>query len=286
MSRSSLEVMILLSGNRHSQIILVLALVAAAAACTGGESRAADRARAEKSAAGVALIDAPSAPYRAIDVTLSGSVRGAVELDGDPPADTVVRPTSDQRACGDSFLDETIDRDGAHLASVIVWIANIRAGKRTPLERRFEITNDQCRLVPRVQAAFAGGTLNVRSNDAALHRTRFVHVGRRDTLAVIGESDEGQVVPDEQVLVAPGQIEVRCDLHPWTRGWIAVFDHPYYATTGRDGAFSLDSLPPGRYEIVAWHERFGAVRDSVTVAAGAVTPVKLVFRARDAAPVK
>jgi hypothetical protein len=49
-------------------------------------------------------------------------------------------------------------------------------------------------------------------------------------------------------------IRVRCDIHSWEEATIAVFDHPWFAVTSSDGSFEISGLPPGRYEIVAWHE--------------------------------
>ena len=129
--------------------------------------------------------------------------------------------------------------------------------------------------MPRVQAAITGGTLDVRNGDALTHRTRFVRAGSGETLDIVPETEAGEVVPARAVLVEPGLVEVRCDAHAWMRGWIAVFAHPYYATTDLSGAFAIDSVPPGRYGIAVWHERFGTQRDSVTVVAGRDTRAAL-----------
>jgi hypothetical protein len=64
----------------------------------------------------------------------------------------------------------------------------------------------------------------------------------------------GQVVASERLAKEPGIVEVRCTQHPWTHGYIAVFDHPYFAVTDDDGSFKMDSLPPGTYKMMVWHE--------------------------------
>lgn len=246
-------------------------------ACAPGDERSSDTSRDNGEALAATLRRAPQGPAYTTTTPLdsAGQVRGVVQLDGPPPADSVIRPTSDQIVCGMELTRRGIERRGAQAAGVIVWIDGIRSGKPMPLERRFEITNDRCLLVPEVQTAVVGGTLNVRSLDRVEHRTRIVHRDGSELLATIRETDEGQVVPNERVLARPGILELSCEVHGWTHGWIAVFDHPYFATSGGDGAFAMDSVPPGRYRIRAWHPRLGRVEDSVTVAAGQVTQVTL-----------
>jgi carboxypeptidase family protein len=61
-------------------------------------------------------------------------------------------------------------------------------------------------------------------------------------------------------------IPVRCDLHPWMQAWVGVLAHPYFAVTGADGRFTLSDVPPGRYTVAVWHERFGTRETTVTLA--------------------
>jgi hypothetical protein len=48
-----------------------------------------------------------------------------------------------------------------------------------------------------------------------------------------------------------------CAIHPWMRGWLRVFDHPYYAITDADGRFEIRSAPAGRWRLKVWHEENG-----------------------------
>ena len=232
---------------------------------------------------GTIAISAPGAqPYEERELTAMGRLRGTVLIDGRAPPDTMIRPASDQAVCGSAFQDQTMAVQGPRLGGVIVWLEDVRNGKRLPLDRRFEVTNERCRIVPRTQAVIAGGTLNVRSLDPVAHRTRVLHRESGETAALVSQHDVGQVVPVEDALAKPGLLEVRCDLHPWTRAWIAVFDHPYFTVSLRDGGFAMDSVPPGNYRIVAWHERFGRVEESVSIADGQTGTVTL--RVRGAEP--
>ena len=41
---------------------------------------------------------------------------------------------------------------------------------------------------------------------------------------------------------------------------IFVVPHPYYAVTDESGKFELTDVPPGEYELVAWHEGWTLLR--------------------------
>jgi Polysaccharide lyase family 4, domain II len=217
-------------------------------------------------------------PYTARPLDAFGALAGSVEIDGLPPADTVIQPPPDQLECG-AFTRRGIERNGNRAVGVVVWIDGLRSGKALPIDRRFEIVNDRCLLVPEVQTSIAGGTLNVRNVDATEHHTRITRRDGGDVLATIRETDEGQVVPNERVLSKAGVLHLTCDLHAWTHAWIAVFDHPYFATTGVYGSFTIDSVPPGRYQLHAWHPRLGMIADSVTVVAGQTSSIALRAKA-------
>ena len=248
------------------------------------DERASPKRRASSAAPTEALAATPgfsrqAAPYTARALDVIGRVTGSVEIEGNVPPDSVVQPSSDQTVCGTSFTRRSVERRGNQAVGVIVWIDGLRSGKPLPLDRRFEIANERCLLVPELQPAIAGGTLNVRNVDAVEHRTRITRRDGGELLATIRETDEGQVVPNEHVLAKPGVLELSCVAHPWTHGWITVFDHPYFTTTGTDGSFVIDSIPPGRYQLHAWHPRLGAMEESVTIEAGKATAMTLRARA-------
>jgi hypothetical protein len=198
----------------------------------------------------------------------AGRVVGTITVEGDAPRDTVVKPDSNRLVCGASFTDRTVRRSGSGLGDVVVWLADVKTGKALPLGRRFDVGTDRCQILPRVQAAVTGGTLNVSSSDALVHETRFTQQGSGDTLGTVSESERGSVVPVRRPLAKAGLVRLTNPGYPWARAWVAVFDHPYFAVTGPDGRFTLDSVPPGTYTLRAWHDRFGVTEQKVTVGAG------------------
>jgi hypothetical protein len=76
---------------------------------------------------------------------------------------------------------------------------------------------------------------------------------------------------------APGLLKLACDTHAWMRGYIHVFDHPFFATTDERGEFSIPDLPPGRYVVKAWHEQAGILTREIAVSEDGDTRVDFDF---------
>jgi hypothetical protein len=228
-----------------------------------------------------AVIAAASTPYKVAPVAGGGTITGTVDFDGTPPVSQVVRPSVDANVCGNSIVARNFTLSGTRVAGAVVWLTDIRSGKAFPLERRVELTNDNCTFDPYIQAMTTSGTVNVSNDDRALHTNKFINVGSGQVVGVAPFNDDGEVVPVDRFKEAM-EVEVICEQHPWSHAWIAVLDHPYFAQTAANGTFAIGDVPAGRYHVRAWHPALGVVDDSVTVAAGQA--VNIGFRIRQAAP--
>jgi hypothetical protein len=53
--------------------------------------------------------------------------------------------------------------------------------------------------------------------------------------------------------------------------------NPYFAVTGPDGGFSITDLPPGTYDVVAWHPHMAIRSKRVTVPADGQADLSFEF---------
>ena len=62
-----------------------------------------------------------------------------------------------------------------------------------------------------------------------------------------------------------GILKLVCDTHAWMLGFVHIFDHPFFAATDVNGAFSIPNVPAGTYTVKAWHEDAGVRSQEVIV---------------------
>jgi plastocyanin len=240
--------------RRASALLLACAFVACSKSSPGtaATGERPDRAgKADDSAAG--SLDLGGGSYKVEPLSAVGSVSGTITLKGEPPVDsTQLEP--DDPACGSPSEDavETTAKGG--LSNAVVWVADAKAGKALPNDKRIELASAHCAVDPRVQGAVTGSTVNVFNDDRVDHKLVFLRAGTHDTITKMPFYEDGEVVASEVLAKKPGIVEVRCAIHPNMRGYLAVFDHPYFAVTEHDGTFKIDSLPPGTYTMMVWHE--------------------------------
>ena len=120
-----------------------------------------------------------------------------------------------------------------------------------------------------------------------MSRLHFVDVAGVDAAGVVAGAgsvratvlfnDVGQVVPTSDATARAGLVEVRDDLHPWVRAFIAVAPHPFVAVTRADGQFRFDSVPSGRYTLVVWSEVLGTRTRELTVTSGVETRIDVKY---------
>lgn len=57
----------------------------------------------------------------------------------------------------------------------------------------------------------------------------------------------------------PGPVQLLCNIHTSMVGYVFVADSPWFAQADSSGAFAIRGVPPGEYQLEAWHEAAGSV---------------------------
>lgn len=193
--------------------------------------------------------------------TITTAAKGAAPL----------RVTIDQNICGSELPDEAIVVDGqGRLANAVVILTGVkRAGAGESV-----IMNEKCRFAPRVQLVRPNASVRTTSKDPILHTTQAQQESGRTIFNV------ALPVPGLNIskpIGGAGAVRLVCNVHPWMRGWMIVTDDAA-AVSGADGRFSIDSVPPGTYELRVWHESLKGAPQKITIAAGKPTEIGLQLK--------
>lgn len=224
----------------------------------------------------------PTAPAASatVDPATAGTIKGVVRFSGNAPKMTPISFAADA-VCAAAhawpvMFDTVIVNENGTLANVFVYV-------KSGLEKyKFEIpkqpvTLDQkgCLYTPHVQGIMCGQDLEVVNSDNTLHNVNAVPNNN-------APFNKGQPVQGmkfrHKFYNADVMVKFKCDVHPWMSAHLGVLPHPCFGVTGKDGAFSLQSLPPGTYVIEAWHEKYGTIQQTVTVGEQETKEIEFEFK--------
>lgn len=215
--------------------------------------------------------------------TATARVFGSIHFDGKAPVMAPVDPSGSrycvQNTKGTTEQTVLVTKDHK-LQNVIVYVRTGFEGRSyaTPSEP-VVLDQQHCIYVPRVVTLMTKQKLNIHNDDPTFHN---VHSsGDKNPAFNFAQTTKGE---ERAVVFEKPEMPIRigCDLHRWMGAWVGVFDHPFHGTSGSTGDFEL-KLPPGKYEIVAWHEKYGEKVMTVDVADKAQVPLNFIFSEKDAA---
>jgi len=130
-------------------------------------------------------------------------------------------------------------------------------------------------FVPRVLPVEAGTELRFHNSDSELHNIHTFAKGPRANRMFNRSQLPGSSFTE--TFERPDSILVRCDIHSQMIAHILVLPNAFYTMPAEDGSYSVAGIPPGRYELTAWHELFGRVTIPVDVVSEGIIPVDVTF---------
>jgi hypothetical protein len=227
-----------------------------------------------------AKVEAPSPVYFRVDSATAGAIKGSIAFTGKQPARTPIDMSGDP-ACaeahhGKAFDESVVVNPNRTLANVFVYIKSGLEGKTfEPPDTPVTIDQKGCWFHPRVMGIQVGQVYHVTNSDPVTHNIHpLAQVNR--------EWNHSQGAGDPQLtrkFIKPEvMVPVKCNIHSWMHAFIGVLPHPYFAVTNDHGSFELKNVPPGNYVLAAWHEKYGAQEQNVTLSPSGNSEVIFTFK--------
>jgi plastocyanin len=144
-------------------------------------------------------------------------------------------------------------RDGsADAGGVAIWLV-ARTGEPHSASAglpRGRIEQREKRFIPHVTVIQVGTEVDFPNQDPFFHNVFSTFDGKTFDLGLYANGESRPVRFNR-----PGISFLYCNIHPQMSAVIVTVDTPYFASSARDGNFSIEGVPEGRYELRVWHER-------------------------------
>ena len=208
----------------------------------------------------------------------SGSVNGRVTLDGTPTKprmiDMSTEPSCAKQHAKPVAAENVVTGPDSALENVVVFLSAGAPDEPPPTEPAV-LTQKGCRYSPHILAFQVNQDFEIVNEDQTSHNIHPLPSSNREW----NKLQPPGAAPIEDKYARPEFIPIKCNIHPWMKGTLAVMKNSHFAITADDGEFKLPNLPPGSYTITAWHESYGEHSQEVIVTGSESKTVNFVFKA-------
>jgi len=219
--------------------------------------------------------------YKVKEIDGGGTVRGTVTLSGavpDPKAyNLVIFP--DPEYCGRisngngwRLLRDFLVNEQGRVMNVVVLLEGVTEGKPFSLSVPRVEARD-CRFSPFTTVVRSGHGIEVVNMDPVMHDIQAYETStamgtrvlfnsplpfnrrhhRGDLHATHDHRPGESLVRQFQLSKKRRTFAMQCGFHAYMQSWAIAVDNPYYVLTNENGQFSMEDVPPGTYDLRAWH---------------------------------
>lgn len=182
-------------------------------------------------------------------------------------------PTPVVAVAGRVALLERGNKFGTDVGQAVVWL-DVPGAEALPPNPTQVITEGK-EFRPRVSLVPVGSTISFPNNDPFNHN---VFSLSEDAPFDLGLYGRGQV--RSTTLKRAGLIRVYCNVHARMAAFLLVRDNGFTTQPGADGSFTIEGVPPGKYQLHVWHERAQPIVQTVEVPAAGLKDLDLQLDAR------
>jgi hypothetical protein len=210
-----------------------------------------------------------------------GTIRGVVKILGVPPKRKLLRLNADPKCAalhdGQMLADDIVVDEGNNVRWAFVYVSKGNTSSTPGPLPPVLIDQVGCRFEPHVLGVQVNQPINIFNNDPLLHNVHALPFENKEFnfgLPSAGQFETKRFSRKEVM------VQIKCDVHPWMSAWIGVLDHPYFSVTSGTGSYGIVNLPPGRFKVAVWHERYASVEQEIEVPSGGDAKLDFYLDAR------
>ena len=202
------------------------------------------------------------AAYKVISIKEGARITGNVSFTGSESEAQKHRKmytiTKDNDVCGTGTRNiEYVRLTGTELLDVVVYVEKVKKGKDwIPEEKNITINQKKCEFLPFFSVMANKGDLTAINSDAVAHNMHtYAIMGRakKTTLNISQPTQDSEVTKKIKLNRRSQGMKVECDQHDFMHSFVFVARNPYYSVVSKEGRFTIEDIPAGKYTLKTWH---------------------------------
>jgi plastocyanin len=137
-------------------------------------------------------------------------------------------------------------------SEVVVWLSPVGSVKLTRAaadRKHYRLLQRNKRFEPRLLVIPVGALVDFPNADPWFHNVFSLYRGKKFDLGLYQAGSQRSVRFDRL-----GPSYLFCNIHPEMTGVVLAVDSDLFATTDKNGRYSIARVPPGKYVLHVWYE--------------------------------
>lgn len=149
------------------------------------------------------------------------------------------------------------NKSGEAMTDAVIYATPVGAGAATTPAHNdvATIAQDHLQFTPYVTVVQLGSQIKFPNYDKVEHHVKSFSPAKEFEIKPYEKTTPPPILFDKS-----GVVIIYCLIHEWMRAYVYVVDTPYFGKSEANGEVAFNDLPPGTYEIRAWHPDMGSIK--------------------------
>jgi plastocyanin len=149
---------------------------------------------------------------------------------------------------------------------VVVYLEDV-PGSYPPPKEHVRLDQKFLQFTHRVLPVLRGTVVDFTNHDPVYHNVFSNSQVNKFDLGRKGRGEKSSV----RMLHPEVPVKVYCEIHADMKSNILVLNNPFFTSVKPGEKFKIEGIPPGTYNLVAWHDYWEPVEEKVTIEEGGTT---------------
>jgi plastocyanin len=161
------------------------------------------------------------------------------------------------------------------MTNTVIYLEPVGGARGKPAASNTSIALQARQFAPRVRVVTEGSKIEFPNQDPFTH-----NVFSKATQGPFDTESFGKGKTRDNTFKSAGVYPIYCNVHPRMTAFVLAVKTPYFTQASKDGRFSIDKVPAGKYTIHVWHDRASEQTSDLVVPATGLAGLKYDLDAR------